>query len=275
VAVSFRLEGRVTYAYPQDGRVVLRDLELVLPAGQTTVVLGGSGVGKTTLLNLLALLWDRRLGQGSITYESPRTGAVWNYDRMKPAERAWLRGREFGVVPQTGHFLPGFTCEQNLIIPLALNGMARKPARERVRLLLELASDKDGTGRDLLDTLGKYPAGISTGQRQRLAVLRAVIHDPAVLFADEPVSNLDASNKRLMLDLFRSWRGNDLKLPPLPGQPSAAGSRSLVLICHEMETALEMGDWFLLLAPSASADEPAGATAKLIDREGFRKRFQD
>ncbi len=269
--MSFRLKGGVTYAYPQDGRVVLRDLELELPAGQTTVVMGGSGVGKTTLLNLLALLWDRGLKQGSITYQSPRTGVEWNYDRLKPAQRAWLRGREFGVVPQTGHFLPGFTCAQNLLIPLLLNGVAHKPALERVRNLVELVSHKEGTGRDLLDTLNKYPGGISTGQRQRLAVLRAVIHDPAVLFADEPVSNLDAANKRLMLELFRQWRGNDLKLPPLPGQPSVAGARTLVLICHEEETAQEMGDWFLRLKP-ASPDDPAGATAELIDRRQSQNR---
>ncbi len=127
--MSFRLADGVTYAYPPAGPVVLRDLNLSLPDGKTTVVLGGSGVGKTTLLNLLALLWDRRLGRGSITYTSPRTGRQWDYDAMTPGERAWLRGHEFGLAPQSSHFLPGFTCCQNLTIPLALSGLGRRVAR--------------------------------------------------------------------------------------------------------------------------------------------------
>ncbi len=93
-----------------------------------------------------------------------------------------------------------------------------------------------------------------------------MIHNPAVLFADEPVSNLDAQNKKAMLDLFKLWRGNDLNLPPLAGHKENGSSRTLILICHEIETAWEMGEWFLFLEPPRDEALP-GATAELLERE--------
>ncbi len=249
--MSFRLEGEATFAYP-GGPVVLRDLTLSLAGGRTVAVLGRSGLGKTTLLNLLALLWDRGLAKGRIVYTSPRTGREHAYHALRPAEQARLRRDEFGLVPQVPHFLSGFTCGQNLRVPLALQGLSGAAARRRAEQLL---AEVGAAGGDLGPVLAKYPGEVSTGQRQRLAVLRAVAPDPAVLFADEPVSNLDADNKARMLELFRLWRDNRLRLPGRPPCP-----RTLVLVCHEAETAWGLADAYLFLRPAASGE--AGASAE-------------
>jgi ABC-type lipoprotein export system ATPase subunit len=275
--VAFSLQGGVTFAYGPSRPAVLRGLDLALPAGRTVAVMGLSGLGKTTLLNLLALLWDpaprrRWWGkapppqlQGRILYHSPRRAIPWDYRTLDRREQTRLRGRDFGLVPQVSHFLSGFTCRQNLRLPLALLGLSRARANERIDQLLELARDSGAGRHDLAEVLQRrrYPVQVSTGQRQRLSVLRAVVHDPVVLFADEPVSNLDARNKGLMLDLFKHWRANDLRFPDQPQQP-----RTLLLVCHEAETAWEMGDLFLFLHPPGLKDPP-GATAQLLGRAEF------
>jgi ABC-type lipoprotein export system ATPase subunit len=266
VAVIFRLDD-VSYRYHRSTPPVLRGMTFELPAGKTVAVLGLSGLGKTTLLNLLCLLWDRRDGSGRIFYHSPRKAQEEDCDLLSPAERAHLRSTDFGLVPQTAHFLPGFTCEQNLRLPLALQGATHRKAGERLGALLDTVSCPGGPGHDLKETLNRYPARVSTGQRQRLAVLRAVIHNPVVLFADEPVSNLDAENKCLMFHLFALWRGNDLHWRT--GTGSTALPRTLVLVCHEAETAWETADLFLFLAPPPRGEH--GATAELVPFEDFCK----
>jgi putative ABC transport system ATP-binding protein len=263
VAVTFRLEQGVTFAYP-GGAVVLRDLDLHLENGRTIAVLGRSGLGKTTLLNLLALLWDRGLVRGRIVYTSPRTGKSVPYSELTGDEQARLRREEFGLVPQVSHFLSGFTCGQNLRIPLSLQGTGSKQARARIEQLLKTVAHADSdVGTDLGALLSKYPAQVSTGQRQRLSVLRAIAHDPVVLFADEPVSNLDAENKAKMVELFRLWRDNKLRLPDQPEQ-----HRTLLLICHEAETAWELADDYLFLRPPHK-DESPGATAELLTHQAL------
>jgi putative ABC transport system ATP-binding protein len=288
--VRFSLEEGAQFAYP-GGAVILRDLQLALEsrdveAGQTVAVLGRSGVGKTTLLHLLALLWEARparpgllasllrrlpwgkreggLLAGRITYRSPRIDEV-DYHALPARARARLRREEFGVVPQVSHFLSGLTCRQNLLVPLALQGLGGKKARERLDFLLDEARREDPDN-ELAGALRKWPGEASTGQRQRLSVLRAVAHDPVVLFADEPVSNLDDRNKGLMLRLFHRWLRNELRPEGRPKQP-----RLLVLICHEAETAWEIADQFLFLDPPhppPPKGEP-GAKALLRSRAQF------
>jgi ABC-type lipoprotein export system ATPase subunit len=254
VAVTFVL-GRVTFGYEKD-RPILRDVSLNLPAGRVIVVLGVSGLGKTTLLNLLALLWERRIPHGSIRYGDD------DYNSLSAGRRHELRTREFGLVPQVPHFLSGFTCRQNLHIPAALAGLSAKAQKERIDRILDA-----GCPEDVRERLDDYPVRLSTGQRQRLSALRAVIHDPAVLFADEPVSNLDGKNKERMLDLFRQWKRGELEL-------RGPRERTLLLICHELETAWSMArdrdDLLVFMRPTAE-----GARAELKTRAEFVAAEQD
>jgi ABC-type lipoprotein export system ATPase subunit len=295
-ALGFRLD-KLSFAYPRKNRppqVILNDLNFTLPLGRSVAILGLSGLGKTTLLNLLGLLWDRKLQRradnpgavketagptvghalqwGRISYR-PRTGPVVHYDELPPHACTRLRGTEFGFVPQKTHFLTGFRCKHNLRLPLLMQGWSEKEADARIQDLLREAlgetHEEGGAGADLAALLGRYPDEVSTGQLQRLSVLRSMIHDPPVLFADEPVSNLDVVNKRLILDLFRRWRENQL-----PGQ--AASARTLLLVCHEAETAWEVAakddDQFLFLHPSQSKEQP-GARGELISRQDFRAMY--
>jgi putative ABC transport system ATP-binding protein len=258
VAVTFVLDG-VTFGYEKD-RPILRDVSLTLPAGRVIAVLGVSGLGKTTLLNLLALLWERPLPEGHIRYGED------DYNALSPGRRHELRTREFGLVPQVPHFLSGFTCRQNLHIPAALLGLSAKAQTERINRVLD-----GGCPPDVRERLDDYPVRLSTGQRQRLSALRAVIHDPAVLFADEPVSNLDARNKERMLDLFRTWKRGELQL-----QPRGPHGRTLLLICHELQTAWDMAgdpdDLFLFLRPAAEGARAELRARALVDGPAALRR---
>jgi ABC-type lipoprotein export system ATPase subunit len=252
VAVSFVLSS-VTYAYRRRDPPVLADLSVALPGGKTTAVVGASGTGKTTLLNLLGLLWEGTLAPGRITYACG-DGAPLDYDGLSHEARARLRLREFGFVLQSCYLLPHFTCAQNIAMPLALHGYGR---REREQRVAQLLAEADNAEKELSAVQGHLPGQVSGGQRQRMAVLRAVVHNPRVVFADEPVSNLDAENTEKMLDLLMRWRAGTLN-----GGGGAAERRTLVLVCHDTETAYRMADGFLILrrtrgVPSAEFLEKA------------------
>jgi putative ABC transport system ATP-binding protein len=263
MAVSFALRDGVCYGY-RPNEPVLQDLTFTIKDGEKLAILGRSGVGKTTLLNLLALLWDQKLQKGSILYTSPRSRRDWDYAQMHPREQSQLRGQEFGFVPQSAHVLAGFTCAQNLFMPLALQGTTWAEGWKKINEILDRVEEISpaGVGRDLRGKLNSYPGEISTGQQQRLSALRALIHDPAVLFADEPVSNLDAENRDALLRLFADWHQGTFHRQGQNGSP-----RSLILICHEAETAWAAADRFLFLR----SEKASGAWAELCDKKDFAR----
>lgn len=249
---AFTLTG-ATFHYRAGRRAVpvLDRLTAAVPAGGVTAVLGSSGSGKTTLLSLLGLLWDRGLAGGRIAYH-PGGGPAQEYDRLSAARRAALRRTEFGFVLQSCYLLPHFSCVDNIAMPLALQGVAPRECRRRVDRLVGLVD----AGGALRADLGRRAGGVSGGQKQRTAVLRAVVHDPAVLFADEPVSNLDAASADRVLELFRLWRSGGLAAPA-----ARARARTLVLVTHDVDLAFRQADHFLLLWPRprgpAAAPTPA------------------
>jgi putative ABC transport system ATP-binding protein len=163
----------------------LRGVTVSFPAGQYAAIMGPSGSGKSTLMHLLAGL-DRPTA-GSVVVDDKELA---NLDD-KALTR--LRRDRLGFVFQAYNLVPVLTAEENILLPLTLAG--RKPDADWVRTLI----DAVGLG----DRLTHRPAELSGGQQQRVAVARALIHRPAVVFADEPTGNLDSRASDEVLALLR------------------------------------------------------------------------
>ncbi|MEK8089484.1 ABC transporter ATP-binding protein [Thermithiobacillus plumbiphilus] len=175
-----------TYTGPQ-GRSVLQGLSFQLPAGDYAAIMGESGTGKSTLLNLIAGL-DTADG-GSIRLDGT------DLTRLSEAERTRLRRARMGFIFQAFHLLPHLTVGQNVALPLALNGTPKRHREGRAAAML------DAVG--LADRARSYPRELSGGQMQRVAVARALVHEPQLLLADEPTGNLDQDSAAQMLELLR------------------------------------------------------------------------
>ena len=164
----------------------LRGVTLEFPAGQYTAIMGPSGSGKSTLMHLLAGL-DTPTG-GSVTVDGQEIGGLGD----KALTR--LRRDRLGFVFQSFNLVPVLTAEENILLPLTLAG--RKVDKEWLDQLI------DSVG--LADRLTHRPSELSGGQQQRVAVARALVHRPAVVFADEPTGNLDTNSSEEVLGLLRT-----------------------------------------------------------------------
>jgi len=174
----------------------LRGIDLDVHAGEVLAVMGPSGSGKSTLLHCLAgvLVPD----DGTVTYNPLAQGPML-LNELKETKRTRLRLTDFGFVFQFGQLLPELSAVDNVSIPLLLDGVKRPEALQRSRDILQRLG-LDGSGE-------KLPGELSGGQAQRVAVGRALVTSPAVLFADEPTGSLDSLASEnvltLMLDLVR------------------------------------------------------------------------
>lgn len=169
-------------------REVLRGIELHLAAGEYVAIMGESGVGKSTLLNLIAGLDVP--DHGSIVLDDVELSA------LDDAERTLLRRVRIGFVFQAFHLLPHLTVAQNVALPLSLNGAPATQIAERVGAML------DAVGLDA--AAGVYPRDLSGGELQRAAIARALVHRPLLLLADEPTGNVDPETAGQVLALLRS-----------------------------------------------------------------------
>jgi putative ABC transport system ATP-binding protein len=168
-----------------EGRLdILAGVDLRIGAGESFAIVGASGSGKTTLLGLLAGL------------DTPDTGEIrldgHALHQLDEEARADVRRRLVGFVFQSFHLLPALTAEENVMLPLELEGSgdARRRAREAL----------DAVG--LSPRRRHYPAQLSGGEQQRVAIARAFVHEPRVLFADEPTGNLDQRTGHHICDLL-------------------------------------------------------------------------
>lgn len=188
-------------------RAVLRDVSLELAPGEYIAIMGESGVGKSTLLNLIAGLDTPDAGR--ILFEGVDLGS------LDDTARTLLRRARMGFVFQAFHLLPHLTVERNVALPLALNGAHDAAARARVAEIL--------TAVGLEDRRRSLPGELSGGEMQRVAVARALVHRPRLVLADEPTGNLDAQTGSRVIDLL-------LEL-------NEASSATLVLVTHDPDLA--------------------------------------
>ncbi|NJQ00505.1 ABC transporter ATP-binding protein [Streptomyces zingiberis] len=175
--------------------------------GEIVAVMGPSGSGKSTLLHCLAGIVQP--DAGTVRYQGRELSA------LSDAERSALRRGEFGFVFQFGQLVPELTCTENVALPLRLTGMGRKEAESRALAWMDRL--------EVADVGPKRPGQISGGQGQRVAVARALVTHPRVVFADEPTGALDSLNgERVMQLLTEAARSTDA---------------AVVLVTHEARVA--------------------------------------
>ncbi|MES2823449.1 MAG: ABC transporter ATP-binding protein [Pseudomonadota bacterium] len=175
-----------TYATTATRRV-LNEVSVSLSPGDCVAIMGDSGVGKSTLLNIIAGLDTPDAGDISIESHS--------LTKMDEQERTLFRRSRIGFVFQAFHLLPHMTVAGNIGLPLALNGVAEAQSQQRVSSLLAAVG--------LADRAHSFPRELSGGEMQRVAVARALVHSPALVLADEPTGNLDEESALQVLSLLR------------------------------------------------------------------------
>ncbi|MCX4691266.1 ABC transporter ATP-binding protein [Streptomyces sp. NBC_01408] len=181
--------------------------EFSVHPGEVVAVMGPSGSGKSTLLHCLAGIVTP--DSGSVTYAGRELSA------MNDAQRSALRRSEFGFVFQFGQLVPELTCTENVALPLRLAGVKRTEAERTALHWMEKLQVED-LGR-------KRPGEISGGQGQRVAVARALVTQPRVIFADEPTGALDSLNGELVMQLLT--------------ETARSANAAVVLVTHETRVA--------------------------------------
>jgi len=169
---------------------VLKGISLEVSKGEIVSIVGASGAGKTTLLQILG------------TLGKPDSGKVWINQKDVFAfgenELSRFRNKEIGFVFQFHHLLPEFSAFENVCIPGYIARRHRKEVESRARELLQIL--------ELSDRLDHRPSQLSGGEKQRVAVARALINNPAIILADEPSGNLDSHNQEELYRLFFNLR---------------------------------------------------------------------
>ena len=169
---------------------VLKGIDIQVGAGEVVAIVGPSGAGKTTLLQILGTL--DRPDSGSIFIDGQDVSA------MNDAQQAVFRNRHIGFVFQFHQLLPEFTALENVSIPALIAGCSHRQAEKQAAEILEQLG--------LSDRRHHKPSEMSGGENQRVAVARALVNRPSVIFADEPSGSLDSKNKAELHQLFFDLR---------------------------------------------------------------------
>ena len=186
-AIMIKLEG-ITKSF--GSLQVLKGIDLEINKGEIVSIVGPSGAGKTTLLQIMGTLDEPDAGVVQID------GTV--VSRMKEKELSAFRNKNIGFVFQFHQLLPEFTALENVMIPALIAGVSSKEANDRATKILDFMG--------LVDRASHKPNELSGGEKQRVAVARALINDPAVILADEPSGSLDTHNKEDLHQLFFDLR---------------------------------------------------------------------
>jgi putative ABC transport system ATP-binding protein len=166
------------------GRTVLNDISLEVAAGEYVAIIGDSGVGKSTLLNVIAGL--EPVDEGEVFFEEK------NLTALDDDALTLLRRDNFGFVFQAFHVLPQLSVEQNVALPLLLRKMNAEKAKAAIAAVGLAGREKSP------------PRELSGGELQRVAIARALVGDPKLVLADEPTGNLDPENAKQVLNLLRA-----------------------------------------------------------------------
>ena len=169
---------------------VLKGLDLTIYKGEVVSIVGPSGAGKTTLLQIMGTL--DKADAGSVVINGVEVGS------LKEKELAAFRNKQIGFVFQFHQLLPEFTALENVMMPALIGGMSSDKAMRKAKETLAFLG--------LAERASHKPAELSGGEKQRVAVARALINDPAVIFADEPSGSLDSKNKEELHQLFFDLR---------------------------------------------------------------------
>ncbi len=178
-----------TYIMQNSTVYALRGVDIEIRKGEMVAIVGASGSGKTTLLNLLSGL------------DTPNRGVAFllgrNIDTMTDAEVSMFRRRNMGFIFQYYNLIPQLTVLENVMLPALMINRPKKEAKERaLELIREVGLER---------FQNQFPIKLSGGQMQRVTIARAMINDPAVLFADEPTGDLDSQTGKVVIDLIRRF----------------------------------------------------------------------
>ena len=195
---------------------ILKGLNFEVPRKQMVSIVGPSGSGKSTLLGLLAGL------------DKPTTGSIWlngqEIATWTESQLAHYRRQNIGYLFQAFHLIPTLTALENVMLPMELSG--DETAKDRARDLLEAV--------ELQDRQQHYPAQLSGGEQQRVAVARAFSCRPPILLADEPTGNLDSATGQLVIDLLlRLHRDQGSTLLLVTHDPSLAEQTERIITLHD------------------------------------------
>tara|TARA_B100001245_G_C22886709_1_gene426683 strand:+ start:406 stop:1119 length:714 start_codon:yes stop_codon:yes gene_type:complete len=169
-------------------RAIFSDINLDILSGQFAILTGPSGSGKSTLLNLISGI------------EPPTSGKIIvdgiELTALSEKRRTLFRRHQVGMVFQSFNLIPTLSVSENLMLPLDLTGVSRKEAKLRIIETL----DRVG----LADRSNSFPEQLSGGEQQRVAITRALVHDPTLVLADEPTGNLDSDNAHQIMGIFKN-----------------------------------------------------------------------
>lgn len=207
---------RKVYGEGESAVVALDGINLNIPSGRLVSIIGKSGSGKSTLLNILGALDSPTNGEVIINGES--------LNGLNNDELAEYRNKNVGFIFQQFYLEPNFTVLENVEMPLLISGVSKAERRDRARALI----DKFG----LNDKTDKKANTLSGGQKQRVSIARALIHEPAIILADEPTGSLDSKNGKDVIDALKSICGE---------------GRTVILVTHNHDDA-NKADYIIELA---------------------------
>ncbi|MDO4643057.1 MAG: ATP-binding cassette domain-containing protein [Cardiobacteriaceae bacterium] len=222
------------FAYQSKGEnlTILSGTDLHLQRGETVAVVGASGMGKSTLLHILAGLDTPQ--QGEITL------CGHNLSQANDSRRTRLRNQHMGFVYQFHHLLPEFSALENVAMPLLIRGERQRQAQEKAGVLLAAVG--------LQERVNHRPAELSGGERQRAAIARALVNRPDCLLADEPTGNLDQENAAQAFVLMK--------------QLIAEQNGAMIIVTHDMNLARQMDRCLYLASGKLSDVAPAQKTTE-------------
>ena len=176
-----------------ENKHILKGIDIKIKEGEIVSLIGSSGAGKTTLLQILSTIEKYEAGYNSIL----SLNGI-NLDSLNKNEIAKLRNENLGFVFQFHELLPEFTVVENICIPAFIKGISKKDAQTEADKLIDYFG--------ISNIANNKPSEISGGEKQRVAVARALINSPKIIFADEPSGNLDSQNSQNLYDYFLKLR---------------------------------------------------------------------